>query len=203
MPKAIEKPILFSPVMARQVRVGEKTQTRRVVTPRPELIERVANLDIWLWQAGRGMIVHADENTFREFVRKSAPYQVGDRLWVREAWRERTGLIEYAADDPAIATVATGYKPSMFMPRAHCRTWLEVISVRAERVQEISEEDAAAEGVQQEFSMSVAVPGQADYSIPVSYRGGFCNLWNALNKGRGFGWGFNPWVFAYEFRRLP
>jgi hypothetical protein len=78
-------------------------------------------------------------------------------------------------------------KPSIFMPRAAARLFLRVKNVRAERLQDISEEDAIAEGV------DGIEPGELFFN--------FIALWNSLNAKRGYGWEANPWVWVYTFER--
>jgi hypothetical protein len=95
------------------------------------------------------------------------------------------------------------YRHARFMPRWASRITLEIESVRVERVKDISESDAIAEGVE-------VVPGEAayrDYALgPNTWcndaRGSFQTLWDAINAARGFGWDANPWVWVLEFRRV-
>ena len=75
--------------------------------------------------------------------------------------------------------------------------------MRCERVNEISEADAQAEGADQEFRTVVYSPdGVKDYHIPTSHRGGFANLWDEINAKRGYSWDSNPWVWVVEFKRI-
>lgn len=125
----------------------------------------------------------------------------GDRLWVRETWRvERfpsapdAPHIHYRADQTAeheAYSAARMWKPSIFMPRWASRITLEVIGVRVERLQEISEVDAIAEGMQ-----SPGIPAA------MSNRAAFARLWDDIN-GKRAPWASNPWVWVVEFRRLP
>jgi hypothetical protein len=78
------------------------------------------------------------------------------------------------------------------MPRWASRITLEVIDVRVERVQEISEEDAKAEGC-------LLIPCAPKYID--TYRETFADLWNSINEKRGFGWDVNPWVWVVEFKK--
>ncbi|MDN7814627.1 hypothetical protein [Burkholderia vietnamiensis] len=147
---------------------------------------------------------------------------VGDRLWVRETHDVnrlgsetfpdgRTRLyagIAYQADDGrheadisdsqcrAIeAKTWRGWTPSIHMPRWASRITLEITGVRAERLQEISQDDAEAEGI--DFLRSVP-----DAYETLDARGLFRCLWDGLNAARGHGWDANPWVWAIEFRRI-
>jgi hypothetical protein len=147
------------------------------------------------------------------------PYgQPGDRLWVREAWETgcrpcpnagwRDG-IEYRADDypgrderdflplhPAPDDVdlsvyggRSGWRPSIHMPRWASRITLEITDVRVERVQDISEDDARAEGVTPHHP-----------TIRNVHRLHFSDLWERINGPRGYGWDANPWVWCITFR---
>lgn len=80
------------------------------------------------------------------------------------------------------------------MPRWASRITLEVVSVRVERVQEISAADARAEGIRQPKDWET----WSDQHGILEYR----NLWNSINAKRGFGWDKNPWVWVIEFRRV-
>jgi hypothetical protein len=86
------------------------------------------------------------------------------------------------------------WRPSIHMPRWASRITLEVTDVRVQRVQEISEEDAQAEGVIQSCACS---PDQE-----WNYRGGFLSLWHSIYAKHGFGWDVNPWVWAITFGRV-
>ena len=139
-------------------------------------------------------------------------WEPGDRLWVRETWRETEDpmgipVIQYRAggaqvigrngDDVDFLCGEIGgdferedepWKPSIFMPRWACRIVLEITDVRVERVQDISERDACAEGF--------GYPLTRDCKKPK-----FRELWDKLNGPRGYGWEVNPWVWAISFRR--
>lgn len=220
-----ERPILFSGEMVRAIIEGRKTQTRRVVKS-PHTQEAGAwsfDPERGLWESGiagdHGAMGHG------EWVR--CPYGVpGDRLWVRETARAEelpSGQdgVRYAADDAFIpinsqqsaeswldmyhyAGRTGSLVPSIHMPRWASRITLEVTGVRIERLQDISEADARAEGVESQF-----VDG---YGCWVNYelgdgtwcnsaRGSFCTLWDSINAKRGYGWDVNPWVWVVEFWR--
>lgn len=147
------------------------------------------------------------------------PYgQPGDRLWVRETWRfdgppgslpvvrfrsdctalliERLGEVASAAYLAWARSGQRGYgrwRSPMFMPRWASRITLEVVEVRVQRLQEITEEDARAEGVDFEAT-------GPDPESPESLVCGFERLWDAIN-GKRATWASNPWVWAVTFRR--
>lgn len=147
------------------------------------------------------------------------PYgEPGDRLWVRETWSWVTGngrRYVYRADgtprDRTYGNVISGmvWKPSIFMPRHLCRLVLELSDVRVERVQDITEADAHAEG----FCDSTTPVPELDGEIGGRFRisgatlsstaaGNFAETWDSLNAKRGYGWDANPWVWVLSFRRI-
>ena len=205
-----DRPILFSASMIRALLDGRKTQTRRVLKPQPIINEA----GLWRIDFGRRGFAQCHEDYVRlSFeMRGVLPYAPGDRLWVRETWHPDPGpRPSYAADftgDPA----GFGWRPSIHMPRSASRPTLTVTDVRVQRVQEISEADAIAEGVVQTWGdfrgdpPSWALrPGEDDdcfYDNRTSVEN-FALLWNSLNAKRGFGWDANPWCVAISFRCIP
>lgn len=135
------------------------------------------------------------------------PYgKAGDRLWVKETFRENeppSGFIYRASEVEISYTYKTSWKPSIFMPRRASRITLEVAAVRVERLQEISDEDAIAEGIEWGvWDEKLGVEGWRMYlgvgttNAPrLSYR----TLWESIN-GAG-SWDANPWVWVITFRR--
>lgn len=206
------RPILFSGAMVRALLEGRKTQTRRVLKPQPikecgDLIRVATNTKTGcpIYEA-RDINGKPLENAFRvgkHFVSPHAPvkYAVGDLLWVREAfaydveaqWEPQGRGVYYRADPDADEIKADNdacgiphdWKPSIFCPRWASRITLEVTDVRLQRLQEISEADAMAEGVE----ASMVRPATDD----------FRTLWDSLNDKRGFGWMANPWIVAVTF----
>ena len=116
------------------------------------------------------------------------PYgQVGDRLWVREAWavHPETGSLLYRADDDALENIR--WKPSIHLPRKHSRILLEMTSIRVERLQTISWEDALAEGTDNDPATTNAV-------------GSFAKYWDYINGAEA--WDMNPWVWVVGFKKV-
>jgi hypothetical protein len=198
MPVAIkERPILFTAEMVRAILDGRKTQTRRVIrfrqwaehpvtdmTEHGPFVGEPDNLQSW---TANHRAPHGDEFCEQEI---KCPYGlVGDRLWVRETFSENGGgkNPKYRADGEHAKTSNRRWKSGRFMPRYRSRILLEVVSVRVERVQEITEKDARAEGCNER---------------PDRARHWFCDLWDSLNAKRGVGWDKNPWVFVIEFRKI-
>lgn len=207
MPDIKERPILFSAPMIRAILDDRKTQTRRVVKLDAELRGRgCTGLDgAWVdpgLGAGAYMKVPGPHETAHRLY---SPYGYKrDRLWVRETWRVRGGQeYEYQRHQPSVVYKASAdatdlgpWKPSIFMRRWASRITLAIETIRVQRLGEISEEDAIAEGVD---AVSVEkVQRQATWTRRSDYR----QLWDKLNARRGFGWATNPWVWVIEFRRV-
>lgn len=220
-----ERPILFSGPMVRAILGGQKTQTRRVEPLFPMNRGHVQMLSDgraeWSPDGGfdRGVIaakpkygVAGDrlwvKETFRLAVMLDgkSPHDVeglSDEANYREAWAPLMYLADgekrWCSDGrlAAFGGVMGRLRPSIHMPRWASRITLEVVSVRVERLQEISGDDAFAEGVGQKIGMPL-VHGHA---TPEWNRRAFEALWDKINAERGFGWDANPWVWAIEFRR--
>lgn len=193
-----ERPIIFNGDMVRAILRGEKTQTRRPVMPQPDRAPAsVSPLQMF------------DDARWRSW---KCPFgEPGDRLWVRETFALGEPPyfgVAYRADEGDNPEDVGGerqkWTPSIHMPRYLSRITLEITDINAERVQDITEDDARAEGVNPEFRTVVArSDGGPDYHIPCSYRGGFANTWDAIYAKRpGLSWDENPWIWAITFRRV-
>ena len=215
-----ERPIIFSAPMVRAILNGRKTQTRRVV----QLTDsgRVK-------EPGSPRNWHLDDP---EAV-LACPYGVpGNRLWVRERWQlvdplevaeERRGsrapftgcqgpraipwVAAYRADGD-LSHPANGapivWRSPVHMPRWASRITLEIVSVRVERLQEISAKDVLAEGALEFDGPTTFIHdgSQAIYFPSMGYAQiAFCDLWDSINAKRA-PWGSNPWVWVIEFRRI-
>ncbi len=147
----------------------------------------------------------------RLFANLNPKYVKGDILWVRETWQDSQCFdynmvgYQYRADKPA-ETHAREYnirwKPSIFMPKEAARIFLKVTNVRAERLQDISEDDACAEGVKIDDEGMLCW----DYltnnwlthnDVPEE---SFRTLWQSINGRES--WEANPWVWVYEFQQI-
>jgi len=184
-----ERPILFSAPMVRALLAGTKTQTRRAIKV-PSVAPWTQHEDGYWSGAGTGLI--------------RCPYgQPGDRLWVRETWcddwKESRGIV-YRADGDLVAEMFDAgctWRPSIHMPRELSRITLEITDVRVERLQEISEADAKAEGV---YPPPAGTDDDGAHFDAGSYRDGFRSIWESIH-GPG-AWDANPWVWVLEFRPL-
>jgi hypothetical protein len=211
--------ILFSGPMVRAILEGRKTQTRRPMKNQPPTVDyelsRLAsttgprrNVDRLHWLLRNGVRVLDDKQPFFDF-----PFgQPGERLWVRETHILRGDHVLYRADiDPVEAAGLSGmyggWKPSIHMPRRVSRLMLEVIDTRIQRVQDITEEDARAEGVERwvigdgwrEYGLSLAEEATCGPPMPTA-RDSFRTLWDSIYTKRGFGWHVNPWVWVPSFK---
>ncbi len=176
----------------------QKTQTRRVIMHQGHALDEFAFYE-----------VDGDEVRTEDGKIKACPYgRVGDRLWVKETWGLRAnenrqpfeiyevlrGQYDLLRRHVALSFQyrAKGedaemfWRSSRYMPKRAARIWLEIVALRVDRVQEISEADAIAEGVN--FGCD-----SVDW---------FRDLWDSINAKRGFGWDVNPWVRAITFRRI-
>ena len=186
-----ERPIIFSAPMVRAILAGTKTQTRRALAP-----------DLFI-SSGGAVVRMASAGPATTGIREAhCPYwrQPGDRLWVRETWAPRTlgawplmdqhmkPLYRASEDRPEWKRI---WKPSIHMPRWASRITLEVTGVRVERLQDISEADAIAEGAPW---AACGAPQEG------SHKAGFAQLWESIN-GPG-SWAANPWVWVVAFKRV-
>jgi len=209
-------PILFSTPMVQGILEGKKTQTRR--TKGLEAINE--NPDEWKFD-GIGTIVSfpASKKDFKIhycFINPKTggkrnifcPYEVGDVLWVRETFRsieQDVGLPRFEYKATENVNLTDKWKPSLFMPKKACRIFLKLKSIRAERLQNISEEDSIAEGAKDRLRHSDLkfLEGLGDWTIPSpfgSHQFGFLAIWCTINGCEN--WLKNPFVWVYEFERI-
>ncbi|HHW1634989.1 TPA: hypothetical protein ACUT84_003674 [Pseudomonas aeruginosa] len=213
-----ERPILFNDRMVRAILEGRKTVTRRVV--KPKQAGRITGA------AGPGMAAEylgIDNDGSDCFSLLQCPYgQPGDRLWVREAWAADAQVdaiaprdlsqgepIWYPADfsvrQTGCSMISKGRgRPSIHMPRWASRILLEITAVRVERLQDITEDQAEAEGVERpENITNVDVWDGAErelFNAMNQPRARFRRLWSDINGSES--WDANPWVWVIEFERV-
>jgi hypothetical protein len=199
-----ERPILFSAPMVRAILDRRKTMTRRAVKPREP---RGTSWQMTYLGDGRVWPHVYARPTLTRLEPAPCPYgQPGDRLWVRETWAPREDVdprtdlekarhyTRYRADGGDLADEWHCYRrwrSSIHMPRWASRLTLEVTDVRVERLQDISEADARAEGV----DPMIVLPGDQ-----VSYVAAFGDLWAGINGAES--WDANPWVWVVGFKRI-
>jgi hypothetical protein len=186
-----EHPILFSAPMVRAILDGSKTQTRRVVKPQPD-------------EDGLARLIATGEWHDTSASAYRCPYGIpGDRLWVRETFNGNAEVgYAYRATEPDMN--GCPWRPSIFMPRRASRILIEITDVRVQRLQDISEDDARAEGAAFHDGRPIGHHGwRHDINHGVVYstaRESFAWLWKSIN-GAG-SWDANPWVWVINFRRL-
>lgn len=227
-----ERGTLFSAPMVRAILDDRKTQTRRIVTGaplpkeahapkcRPPAFFDKGDRPVWTWMVGTGPNAYAVGD---RTCRYGAP---GDRLWVRETWAVDAPLTQVRRElEDAMPDLGHGpyfradgvhensgltWRPSIHLPRWASRITLEITEVRVQRLQDITEDDARAEGV----TVGGGVPsvivvtdekGRTTRSRGTVHdytaRGAFCHLWDGINGDRA-PWTSNPWVWAISFRRV-
>ncbi len=200
-----EHPIIFSSPMIRAILEDRKTQTRRIILPQP-----TKTINDWSWDAepvpaviyrrwphrliesrGRQKRSAGELTPAKIRCRYGVP---GDRCWVKESFLYRNNNREsvvYRADlDSEVAGMGAmygGWKPSIHMPRSASRITVEITEVRVQRLQEISEGDAIAEGI------------TCTHDVDGSAQDHFAELWDSINAKR-MPWASNPWVWAIAFR---
>ncbi|WP_410477736.1 hypothetical protein [Pantoea sp.] len=201
-----ERPIIFNADMVRAVLDGRKTQTRRIMKVQPHAGVRNSVFVKSGFEDGHG----------KELV---CPFgAVGDCLWVREAFRVHNratdvATLVYKASEQQSWTqqthrvpiekcnkpaVVDKWTPSIHMPRWASRIALEITGVRVERMYDISEVDARAEGVEQLRGgfWRHYQPGWTQHQL--SARGSFVTLWKSIYGDDS--WLANPWVWVIEFK---
>lgn len=214
-----ERPIIMSAESVRAILEGHKTQTSRVIKPRYKqdeygfnVVSRPATGERWVEKTDE------DGGDFEDGTRiVPCPYgNIGERLWLKETWGvgcrpdPYSGWvdgIEYKADEAYLDDIESlplrviddqdldkyqraGWNSPMFMPRWASRITLEITDIRVERVQDITPEDAIAEG------MPIPYVSRDEYEPISMYR----ELWQKLNAKRGYSWESNPWVWVVSFR---
>lgn len=226
-----ERPILFSAPMVQAIQAGRKTQTRRLVKLRDFGPSSTPGYD-WCFRRKDGCW---EEYTTADLIAKHCPYGViGDRLWVRETFRyvdfeclpglngqdvRWNAAVEYRdgvrglRTDNVDPSTRLGWRPSIHMPRWASRILLEITDVKVERLNDISEADAIAEGARdwlngldgrtydnaekQACRFTKVLDPQAGM---MSSRGAFATLWESLH-GKG-SWAANPWLWVITFREV-
>ncbi len=212
-----DKPILYSAPMVRALLAGTKTQTRRILRSETAICRDPA------WEAVKGedgvWRIAADTPEMFGDVPVGLRIAVGDRLYVREHWRTYSTLDDHPPRDITGVRVwyeaDEGYKPKsrfrqgMHMPRWASRITLTVTDVRVQRLQDISEADAIAEGIvetgcpspTERFGVRIA---EDDWCAGPTPRAAYSALWTHVNDKAGApagqsSWDRNPWVAAYTF----
>lgn len=209
-----ERPILFQGAMVRALLDGSKTQTRRLCK----------QMNMWVNQECRevrnidGSMLHFLKWAATPMEELHCPYgKPGDRLWVRESfwgcdlpgYGDQPCVVyddewigkDYKPTEPRPWARKFGRIPSIHMPRDCSRILLEIVSVRVERLTDISEEDARAEGITDGGCLNCGESEPCKCTMPMpDARDAYCNLWGQINGANS--WGANPWVWVVDFKRV-
>ena len=216
----MEKPILFKTEMVQAILAGRKTMTRRIIKPQPTMYDfenhKALAFEEPFTKPGYIAVGVDRVKECPSYLR--CPYgQIGDVLWVRETWsqldmdyravegklngEEFKGCpIAYKANNDAPEHFGC-WRPSIFMPRYAARLFLKVTNIRVERLQDITEEDAIAEGVLWNRAKKINELEKSNNIID-NAKTLFMRLWDSINAKRGYGWDINPWVWVVEFERV-
>jgi hypothetical protein len=195
-----ERPILFRAAMVQAIMDGRKTKTRRSVKPVRGFEHHSIPKYGMPYAADPGSVWWHSAETERVGCLQECPYgKPGDRLWVKETWSREWKIdpeykeIFYRADD-LFFDRDYRWKPSIFMSRRDSRITLEITDVRVEQLQDISEADAKAEGVE------ACTAGTSEDGPVKTYRTGFVRIWRDINGPDS--WAQNPPVRVISFRRV-
>lgn len=210
------KPILFNTEMVRAILEGRKSCTRRINKDANEYT--VPDMDFYNADRRTYAVHNYSDKEHKNklsIAERTCPICPGDVLYIRETWTEECGKYYYRADydsdylDPC-ETLSGGYPascrnhpgcdgcmatstrihwhPSIHMPKEAARIWLKVTDVRVELLQDMTDDDAEAEGC-------------FDYTSTAL---GFPDVWDSTIKKSdldSYGWDANPWVWVIEFER--
>ena len=225
-----EKPILFSTEMVKAILSGAKCQTRRIIKPQPYYFypTNILGEPQTVIPARYGAVM---PDKSEQWIK--SPYQVGDILYVRETWK----CVKYDSTDGDLSygvefkdgtrkyfefddnerfhqfgkfAFKDGWQPSMFIPKEAARLWLEVTDVRVERLIEITEEDAKAEGAKQKIWYQPYGTKREEEQLYIgdivkheaNYLTGFAGLWDSLCDQQENSFYSSPWVWVYGLKRL-
>lgn len=200
-----EHPILFSTPMVQGLSNDTKTMTRRVtgldkINKNPddfqfEFADYALKYPYRFTQISSVNYKSLAANDFHQEEVKCPYGKPGDLMWVRETFSEKDNRVIYRADVCSKYDLPDGFKwkPSIHMPKAAARFWLRITDIRIERLHNITEEDAKAEGAEYLLWRGVTKDSQ-------SYRNGFTSIWLSINCDAS--WNKNPWVWVVSFEIL-
>ena len=208
------KPILFNTEMVRANLDGRKSCTRRLMKPQPQskLCYTFAGSDTgtWGYPDKTAHEIWGEEYKLQDDITKdelnkrwNPPYHTDDILYVRETWKKApNGYYYYESWQRNDIADVTKWKPSIHMPKEAARIWLKVTDVHVERLQEITEDGAKAEGAIDNRGFIHSPENEYD-SIHTA-REHFIEIWNNTIKKSDldcYGWDVNPWVWVIEYER--
>ena len=213
-----ERPILFNSKMVSAILEGHKTQTRRVIKPQPDF-SGVIYPSLLKWRRFRSKWGAFPQNASKGSIpifAYNCPFgKVGDKLYVREKFQLSKGdfaptleeelskkprVLYYASDNPRYRD-KDKWKPSIHMPKWASRITLEITDIRVEQLQDISGEDAKAEGSEMIASYIAGITHEQFGSKQATYRQGFVASWDSIAK-KEYQWDNNSFVWVISFKRL-
>jgi hypothetical protein len=209
-----ERPIIMSAESVRAILDGRKTQTRRLI--KSVRCRRSGQITEFGESDTNGYDFHYRNrwaqwnDVSNEKMVNRCPYGIiGDRLWVREAFATvECNRAKACAYKEKYENASVKWKSPIYMPRWASRLTLEITDIKVERLQDMRQRDAIAEGV---TPLDKIVKG-SDVVHPVGaipkdvelvgndYLGAYKTLWNSINAKRGYSWESNPWVWVISFR---
>jgi hypothetical protein len=198
-----EKPIIFSSPMVRAILNGTKTMTRRIVKPQPKYPLREKN-GRWYEYSEQPIADKMCNSPWgHEYL---CPYTVGQILWVRETFSKTLNEDYIYRADPVFDGCGKGdiswkWTSPIFLPRLAARIILKVTNVKVEWLQDITEEDAIAEGFENRLSIIDGLTRELmEKAANDPAKANFIRLWNNLDRNHtGYDWEDNPWVWVIEF----
>ena len=188
--------ILFQTEMVKAIDQNLKTQTRRT-SGLKKINENPNHWEFVKFDGDKAQFWNKHRGNGVEYAK--SPYGMkGDVLWVRETWYNESDFGDkpayiYKASNPDwLMTSGGNWKPSIHMPKDAARIWLQIEEISLERIQDISEQDAIAEGMKQYDD-----DPKHDW---LNARFGFKMLWEDINGWCS--WENNPWVWVIKFKRI-
>lgn len=207
-----EKPILMNTFSVQAILEDKKSMTRRVIKPQP--------INYLLWSEGFKIWIDNQSTNFYSMIKRKCPYgKVGDILWVKETF----GTVIFPGGESFLARRKIVYKADgknnwrldkgkwtspRYMPKKYSRIKLEVIDVKVEKVQDISEDDCMKEGIDMEtkhgdLCINIQDSGYSNSLVMGSaVKTVFKNSWNSINEKKGYGWDKNNYVWVILFKHI-
>lgn len=211
------KGILFKPEMALAVREDRKTQTRRIA-PFPSWVNEIDAVGKWFHGLGEHPSRDCENKKCSHSYGKSMftlmpKYRVGEVLYVKEGWYHPGPPASLArTPEDVIYRVDScpqdveRWRSAMFMPEWAARTFIEITAVKVERLQDISEEDAKAEGVVSIFERFPNWSREQTFTsgglmADRPYAASYACLWDEINDEKA-AWKSNPFTWAYSLKKV-
>lgn len=189
------KPILFNAEMVRAILDGRKACTRRILKGAIPFDEKAEYWNVLKKGEWSGPIC------VEYFIKQCSPYQPGDLLYVRETFMQAAAhTFWYKADDNSWIPEGLHWHPSIHMPKEAARIWMKVTDVRVERLQDITDDGAKAEGANWKNGKNVGWEEKMRRTAVER----FAEIWESTIKKSDkhiHGWNANPYVWVIEFER--